>query len=488
MKKFYVVLLLSLATAIIFASSVCAEDFKFDYGAAERVREEIWNNIIDLHTLARGDAGNTSRERDFFRFRTSLWGSVYYVDNKEDRAGLFVRLTNEAKEYVGQGKYGLAQNVSQTSGAVIPGTHFESFEEDEIFFDNLYADYKKVFGGPVDIRIGRQELTYGEGFLISEGTPGDGSRSFYFNAAKATVNITPNNSVDLVFIADPKTDIFLPSEHSSLVANPGSLYFHNKRVLNTSNETGAVVYSKNKIGNFNVEPYYIYKSEAGFTAVNGVTTPRLGLNTLGTRLLYDNNVWKAGAEYAHESGEYAHGGIYPNGQARRGNGGYVFGGYNFNNIPLKPYAELRYVYLSGDDQSTAADESWDPLFSRAPYWNELFIYTLINETVKYSNTIPGYWTNLNIYKATVKLNFCDNANLTLAWEYLTAPQTTSGLNSAMFTNNGHDIGNLPTTLLYYKFNKNIDGFVQWEYLLPGNFYQSTAKNASFFRWQLMFKI
>jgi hypothetical protein len=87
---------------------------------------------------------------------------------------------------------------------------------------------------------------------------------------------------------------------------------------------------------------------------------------------------------------------------------------------------LRYVYLSGDSRDTTnKDESWDPLFSRQPYWNELFIYTLVPETFKYSNGIPGYWTNLNIYKATVKLNFADNANLTLAYEYLTAPEATN---------------------------------------------------------------
>jgi hypothetical protein len=246
-----------------------------------------------------------------------------------------------------------------------------------------------------------------------------------------------------------------------------------------------LVYSKNNIGDFKIEPYYISKSEAAFAA-----TPRLHLNTVGARLLYDNTYWKAGAEYAHEFGKYT------NGTKRIANGGYVFAGYNFKETPLSPEAELRYVYLSGDDKNTSTNETWDPLFSRAPYWNELFVYTLIPETSKYSNGVPGYWTNLNIYKASVKLNFLKNAkldylsdlNLTLAWEYLTAPQATAGLSAAMFTNSGTNIGNLPTTLLYFKCNKNIDGFVQWEYLLPGNFYTTTAKNASFFRWQLQFKI
>lgn len=502
MKKFYAALLLSMAAAVVFASSVWADDdLKLDYGASERVREEIWNNVIDLHTLPHTDPGgipayNSFKERDFFRFRTSLWGSVNYNENQNNSLGLYVRVTNEAKEYLGSDNYRLPQNMDK-GNSVISSSDMVHFEQDEIFFDNLYTDYKKIFGGPVDLRLGRQELNYGEGFLVSEGTPGDGSRSFYFNALKATVNITPNNSVDLVYIDDTKTEQFLPEVHGSVNSNWAYGYFDHKRILNTSNEQGLVLYSKNKIGNFNVEPYYIYKTEASFSESEpgGVlpgNIPRLNLNTLGARFVYDDSTWKAGAEFAHEFGKYDKGGLYPGGLDRTGNGGYAFVGYDFKNTPLKPYAELRYVYLSGNNNNNPSrDGSWDPLFSRQPYWNELFIYTLILETLKYSNGVPGYWTDLEIYKASVKLNFTNDFNATLSYQYLVAPQTTNltgpGL-TGMFSNSGTVIGSLPTSLLYYKFNKNIDGFVQWEYLLPGNFYTTQAKDASFFRWQLQFKI
>jgi len=88
--------------------------------------------------------------------------------------------------------------------------------------------------------------------------------------------------------------------HSSVNSNAAYGYVDNKRILNTSDEQGVVLYSKNKIDNFNIEPYYIYKTEAGFTAFNYVSpqaltsqTPRLNLNTFGARLLYDDSVWKA---------------------------------------------------------------------------------------------------------------------------------------------------------------------------------------------------
>jgi len=85
---------------------------------------------------------------------------------------------------------------------------------------------------------------------------------------------------------------------------------------------------------------------------------------------------RPGAEYAHESGKYANGGVYPNGLDRTGNGGYVFAGYNFKDTPLKPYAELRYVYLSGQNSNNSGkDGSWDPLF-RGNRTGMNFIYTL----------------------------------------------------------------------------------------------------------------
>jgi len=53
-----------------------------------------------------------------------------------------------------------------------------------------------VLNLPIDFKIGRQDFLgqYGEGFLILDGTPGDGSRSFYFNAIKLTWKINSNNS------------------------------------------------------------------------------------------------------------------------------------------------------------------------------------------------------------------------------------------------------------------------------------------------------
>ncbi|MGD1076160.1 MAG: alginate export family protein [Thermodesulfovibrionales bacterium] len=447
----FLVLLMSL----LFVSSVYAE-LTFDYGASFRLRQEIWDNVVTLSALETGK-GEPGADRNFFRLRSSLWGSVDY----QQSLGLFLKLTNEMKWY------GLA-DYRPHDGSNNP------YDADEVVFDNFYADANQIFGLPVDIRVGRQDFLgpnmYGEGFLFLDGTPGDGSRTFYFNAAKARVKFAQDLSLDVLYITDPETDTYLPSLHEGT-----------KKQLTGSNEQAFVLYGRSKIANVTVEPYYIYKVEQPVAP-----NQKLNLNTVGARVVASpSGGWNLGGEFAYQFGTYDSGSVF---QDRTGYGGYAFVGRKYENVGWKPEWELRYVYLSGDNPNTSTkNETWDPLFSRDPYWNELIIYTLIPETARYGGPIPGYWTNMEIFKASTKLNFSPTTNLALSYQYLWAPESTTGLPAAMFSNGGHSRGHLPTAILSHIFSKNLDGFLQFEYFVPGDFYSSND-NALFFRWQLQYKL
>jgi len=103
--------------------------------------------------------------------------------------------------------------------------------------DNLYVDIKDLFDQSVDIRAGRQDFlgTYGEGFLIMDGTPQDGSRTFYFNAFKTAWSIDETNNLDFIYIRDPRYDHYLP------VINE----IRGRQRLNTTDEEAYVLYWKN---------------------------------------------------------------------------------------------------------------------------------------------------------------------------------------------------------------------------------------------------
>ncbi|WP_460180518.1 alginate export family protein [Thermodesulfovibrio sp. TK110] len=434
-------------------------------GASVRLRQEIWDNVVDL-----GTTPSAQPDRNFFRLRIQLWDKVKFNEN----LGGYIRIATEPKYYTGPYKLTLDN-----------GTNRKRFDQDEVVIDNLYIDIKKPFDLPLSFRIGRQDFLgpdmYGEGFLILDGTPGDGSRTFYFNAIKAKIDIAQGHSVDLVYVSDPKTDQYLPSLHPAYYDRAsGAAYIDHKKRLNGSNEQGFWIYGRNKIFEWlNIEPYYIYKKEESYDVIK-----ESHINTFGMRAVFKISDFSLRGELAKQYGKYQ------NGTKRSGLGGYAFAGYEFKNCPVKPYLEAGYVYLSGDKTDTSKDEGFNPLFSRAPQWNELLIYTLIPETARQGGPIPGYWTNIKAVVTKLKLNPVKDLGITLSYQHLWADEKTNityGTYAGMFSNDGKNRGDLWAIIGNYKFNKNLDGMLQIEYFEPGDFYKN-ARNATFIRWQLQYKI
>lgn len=465
MKKMVAVVLMALVVAV-FCISVADAQVTYKFGASERIRQEIWDNLIDLKTLP-----VTPADFNFFRFKTSLWGSAEF--NKD--TNLYLKLTSEIYYYpIGPREY------PRTDG----GTTV--LDENEGVIDNVYIKANNAFGLPIDLKIGRQDFwgasedMYGEGFLFSDGTPQDGSRTFYFNAAKLRWRINDKNAIDFVYITNQFQDKYLPTWRTS---NANSLtYYNSKKILDASDSKAFLVYDRSKLSDaVTVEPYYVFKREEETPIVYSI--PDLDLHTVGARAVYTAAPWTFGGEFAYQFGEY------DTGRDREGYGGYVFGKRKFANWKLKPEFELRFVYLSGDDPSTKENENFDPLYSRQPYWNELLGYVMINEFIRDAARVAFYWSNAQLYMAKVKMELSDKTTLSLSYQYWRANEWAQPINSLkpMF-DHGYERGHLPTLFLTHKFNKNIDAFFQYEYFIPGNFYADKAACGQFMRWNVQFKI
>ena len=456
---------LSALLGLTLLNGAVALGFEQKPGFDVRFRYENWDNLI---TLGTNTINNSFKDRSFFRLRVMLWDEVKF----NNQTSLMVRLNTEPKYQMGPYYHMLKD-----------GTDRRKFDQDEVIIDNLYLDLKRVFGLPLDLRIGRQDFLgkdmYGEGFLILDGTPGDGSRSFYFNAIKGVLTLTPKNRVDIVLVRNTMRDVFLPSIHPAY-DDGGRLYIKHKKRLTGSNELGFWVYSRNKFSNgLELEPYYIYKKEEEDRQYGGPQAASY-LHNLGARAVYDFKVAKVRAELVRQFGEYS------NGTDRRAWGGYVFVEKSFSSCPMKPKVELGYVYLSGDDPKSRKDEGFNPLFSRNPNWNELIIYTYLLETMSKAGPIPGYWTNLKMPLVNLYLTPLANLSLKLGYQKLYADEKTKKLPSYM-SNDGTDRGDLYLIMANYQFRKGLTGMLQYEIFDPDDFYAKTAKTAHFFRAELRYR-
>jgi hypothetical protein len=442
MKLFNICLV---ALFILLYASLSYAGLETKYGADFRLRYEFWENAFAFGKV-------DLKDENFTRLKSSLWGELTYNEN----FGAYAKVSTEPKYY-----WSSFSNDNRY------------FQQDEIFFESLYLDLKRVGGLPVDFRIGRQDLKYGDGFLIWDGTPGSGDRTKYFNAAKATWRINQDHSLDFVYIYAPMTDTVLPSIHPAIT---GRAYKDNKRILNTSDSQAALLYGKSKVSeNMTMEPYYIFKREDAIDANN----PILDLHTIGARGVYKNGPWEVKGEFAHQFGEYA------NGRERRGNGGNIFINRALQDVLWEPRLEAGFIYMSGDDPSTAAHEGWDPLFSRWPGISRLYIYAYARET-----GIIAYWTNLELFRADVRLKIAPETTATLFYNYLMAAEKTkvTGPFAPIFSNDGRERGHLWQAVLNQKFTANIDSTLMFEYFIPGNFYGKGAEDALFLRWEMQFRI
>ena len=436
--------------AVMSISNLAYAKVDFKWGGAERARYEFWKNWKDMNS-------DTLDNRGFFRFKTSLWGQADF--SKE--LSLYAKLTNEFKAYT---YFGGATGSVPDKTASKKGYHFDI---NEVVFDNLYADIKNVNGLPLDLRLGRQDFlgTYAEGFLIMDGTPQDGSRTFYFNALKGSWRADAKNTLDFIYINDPRDEEFLPVINRTMLVNAANPALNKvPQNLNTTDEEAFVLDWKNKnIKNLLWENYYIYKYEAE-EGGSGFQAKRGRINTFGSFAKYNLNTWTLRGQLADQFGAYGE-------SDRQAIGGYTFVDKAFKDIKCSPFMSAGYIYLSGNKVGDSKVRAWDPLFSRYPWFSEFYVNSMASET-----GIAGYWTNISVYKADFSLKPTDKMKVTLSYNFLRANNQVAA--SSIFSGNGKTRGQMPQARLDYAFSKDISSYILAEYFLPGNFY--VEKDAGLF--------
>jgi len=428
-----------------------------EMGADARFRENAGYNWTGLDSDKVDTKGNNDHDFHWERYRLRWWTKTKLDKNNEFNT----RLTWEFRTYDK------------------PASQKQSTDFDEIIIDNLNWTSRNFFGLPATLVFGRQDIKLGEGWLVTDGTPVDGSRTLYFDAVRVTYDLREKTKLDLIYIDQhPNSDWLLKPIND-----------RNKYVTQQE-EHGAIVYLTDKtFGDTQLEGYFMYKNDnpvdgpaRNFTTSNITNrSKKAEIYTLGGAVsgTFRNN-WNYRTEAAVQTGTSAspNSNITNNDETERllafGQKSYLE--YCFKD-KLDNRLRLTYEYLSGDNPHSKQVESFNPLWGEWPYWSEMY--------QPYITTLEdGQISNLH------RVGFGHKIKPNSKWEILTdyhllwADQNTFRGN-AQFTNNGNFRGQLITCRAVYNFTKNIKGNIVGEYFMPGNYYASGNRdNALYFHFTI----
>ena len=386
---------------------------RLELGFEERVRSENWDNVADF-------SAKSDDARHQWRFRTRLWAKC----DLGSKAGLMLGLNNESRRV----------------------THpVTDFLPDETIFETLYLDYR--FADDVHVKVGRQNITKGDGLLVFDATPLDGTRTQYFNAVDLSY-AAGRTRFDLYAISDPHRDRYLPR------------FDDKQKPLIESHERALALYcTDGRLAKTTLDAYYVFKTETGDTRPlsNVARLPDRALHTLGGRAVWQpGRGWEAKAELAGQLG------VQQPAADILAWGGTASVKRTLEHAAWKPAFLLGWIGLSGDDPSTVAYEGWDPLFARWPKWSEMLVYTLGAEKG------PAYWTNLSLGQAEVQVAPASLVTIRASYCRLGAFHGFPGRTS-MFAAGTHR-GDYLRLRAEFKANDSWQGHVVGEHLKPGDFY------------------
>jgi hypothetical protein len=407
---------------LLLAPIARAQDGNVRFGGDLRLRGEGFDNVLDLSDEA-------SDNFTFYRMRPRLW-----VDARpRDGLRVYFRLADEYR-------WGRGEKLS---GSRDPET--------KIGIDNAWAGVR--IAGGMSVRFGRQDLMYGEGFLVFDGTPADGSSTAYFDAAVASwTDGSAGTNVDLLMAKIAETGFA-----------PGS-------------------------GDEDFYALYLRKDPAEVYLLHRNQRSGIGLGPGGgyPDILHPAHKTTAlGARYARipELGPHlAAEGAYEMLDDFRGSG-HAFGGYargGFTGGARKLGVEAGGLYLSGDDPKTGKIEGWDGFYSEWPKYSEGVIYTVYDGLTRIRPDDAGSWTNAGALWLEIRAVPVARARVSLRATKLLAVE-----NSGPGT--GTDRGILFAAQANLDLGPGLAGQAVAEYFDPGDFYARAADAAWYARWQITAK-
>jgi hypothetical protein len=420
------------------------------WGGDMRIREEYFDNLL---TLNPDDAANLHLQ-NYLRFRGRIWTSIKPIASED--LSLNVRLVDEVREWLRPAGY---TAFSPNSGL------------DWRFgiFDQLNVRWKNILQQPATLTVGRQDIFLGDGWLVGDGTPGDGSWTYFLDAGRLAYELKEQHTtVEVIGIyQNAQPDAWLPTIEQNQFAP-----------LTEQNEVGAILWVGNKsVQEANVDGYFMYKRDNALddlpfgTSLGRKFRPdNADIYTLGARISgLVSEHWKYSAEGAYQFGQKQDPSIqFPSSSMEwRDLSAFGFNGkasYLFKDR-LNNQLGFSYEFLSGDDPNTPDDEMFDNLWGRWPRWSEIGLYSYAAETR------IGNEANIHRFGPTWSIDPIKNINFSAAYYALFSEESVATRGApGLFTGTGNFRGHFVQGVLKYKLGKHVNAHLWAEFEFPGDYY------------------
>lgn len=418
------------------------------WGADARLRHETFINAAQLSRQA------ANNEEEFQRYRGRWWSTITPAKNME----FYTRFTWEGRSYC----------EPENPSAV--GHRGWMDERDQVMIDNLYFKLSEIGGTPFTIQAGRMDINLGDRYLVAEGTPLDGSRTFYFDAVRILTDLKDiKTTIDTYYISiDAQGDDWFPKLKEEPIPS----------LMTEQDEQGAIVYVTNQsIPHTSIEPYFIYKNSKHETLTQNYTWTRSGddadIYTFGLRLAGD--VGKHWNYSLNQAGQFGH---------KNDRRLCAFASINRLAYLLRDKWQnefyVDYEYLSGDRKGTrGTDENFDILWGRWQIWDELYGFAYIPET--------RYYQYSNLHRVGPGWRALPTKAMEIGLRYDLMFADTNYLKNTGNFAGGCFRGQMIVPYFKYTFTKYLFTRVMPAFFFPGDYYNQGHNDPStFLRFEVVF--
>jgi hypothetical protein len=325
---------------------------------------------------------------------------------------------------------------------------------DEIFFDAFNFSLKKPGGLPLTLTVGRQDISFGNGWVINEATPLDGSRSIFFDAARLTWDWRQQRTtIDLIGVANSALlETWLPAIRSL------------DKPIAEQRENGAIAYVANRtLPHLPVDGYFVYRHSIPVLG-NG---NRGDLYAAGSLVQWQiTTAWRYRVEAALERGDKHGRGLRAFGETQR-----LI--HEWDNRS-RQRVHFGHEYLSGDDPgSSGTDQGWDPIWGRWPQWSEMLGSTYSRETRQMEHT--------NLQRLDFGWGCSPSRWLDLSFNYMPLFAPSNPFSSRPgYSPSGSFRGNYLQAIGRFKISDHLSAHLWSEVFVPGNYYSAEKSDPACF--------